>query len=214
MKTLSSFYIFLFSFFLSLLVRAFSNVGFLVHFYRAFNDLIADPQFAALGLVLLATLARIYGLIRDGNGKKQEDDEEVLRRSLAFEGTAPVASTARERTLGEVEVNEDVVEDERMVDVGEIVPRDLSHVENKLLKEHGDDRADVNSSGYDDGVDSMRVEVRATSPRQRKTEEDRRQEAAEGEEAVRGERQKSLKESSRPRKRKKNAIDELFKGLV
>ena len=48
--------------------------------HTSFSQLVADPQFAALGLVLVAALARaaaVLGVLKDKNGSRREPDQKV-----------------------------------------------------------------------------------------------------------------------------------------
>ena len=58
---------------------------------RAFNDVVADNQFASLGLVLLGLLARVYKIVGGGGSTASrgalchEDEQRLLSADRAFE---------------------------------------------------------------------------------------------------------------------------------
>ncbi|KAG4436962.1 hypothetical protein IFR05_007575, partial [Cadophora sp. M221] len=89
----------------------FMEVWVLPKCFFAFSNLVADNQYAALGLMLMATLARIRTVLR-GLGKEKEGgggDEEGGGDARETSGAEEVADT-RETDLGEVVSREKIAE--------------------------------------------------------------------------------------------------------
>ncbi|KAH6715227.1 hypothetical protein BKA61DRAFT_655519 [Leptodontidium sp. MPI-SDFR-AT-0119] len=155
----------------------FMEVWVLPKCFLAFSNLVADNQYAALGLMLMATLARVRSVLRVlGNGKEKESGNES--------GDEEGKGDAREVLAAEPMV------DARETDLGEVVGREEI----------------VGIEGEDGGLVVKKIKKIKKKKRRERAEEEESDAGAETVPAP----------AKRPKKKRKkgDAFDDLFAGLI
>lgn len=84
---------------------------------RAFSNVVADQQYAVLGLFLVATLARLQAVMNQWSAVEGDEEEEEAEEQQGEEPMESVSENtpANEPDLGEVVAREVVVEDDGIV---------------------------------------------------------------------------------------------------
>ncbi|EEQ85868.1 hypothetical protein RJZ56_001910 [Blastomyces dermatitidis] len=182
--------------------------------YVAFSTVVADTQFSALGVVLLAVLAQAAKTVASGERYQTEPD--------ANTGTGvTLTSTTTTATTAVVPANHEESVD---VDVGEVVKRSLylpglvvdsaASGENRGGKENGDAGLKEKKGGKSPLIlDAAGEERKAGMVKKLKRESPLSQLGVDEKDGEGEERQKRKKLKTKRKQKQRDAIDDIFGGL-
>jgi ribonuclease MRP protein subunit RMP1 len=165
---------------------------------RAFTTLVADNQFSSLGVVLIAVLARVGRVI--GLSEPKADS----RPSLATDMDAKTSLASSLRDMGP-EAGEMALR-EYVEDTGEMVQRDTGSEGSRPIRDT--DKSEI-------GHDLLKAKDHVSERDATSVHGDDQNFVKVGEKSTQQEKQTpSLQSRPRKRRKKANAIDELFGDLV